>query len=55
MTVRDLKELLNNSWINDNARVYLECEVAENVYLKKEVVAGKEEDDDYGRLFVICG
>ena len=55
MTVKQLKEILDNTWISDNARVYLDCEIAEDVFLKKEVWEVKEEEDDYGKLLIICG
>ena len=48
MTVKQLKEILEKAWVNDNARIYLDCSIAEDVFLKKEIWQIEQEEDDYG-------
>ena len=55
MNFQEFKDIVNTANVPDSARVYLEQELANDVYIQTWVDGTRVEVDDYGSCFIIMG
>lgn len=55
MTFKEFKNIINVAEADDNARVYIEQPLINDVFLQTEVISTRREVNDIGSYFIIVG